>query len=124
MKRILALLVLALVAIDSGAQQPSDKETLPDDYCKGSIFLEMCSRMLKEYKETEQALKDAEELRKTVEELRSPDKEQQAKGIADAGKVINSHFNSNPASEVVTDKSVSLIDQFVQRGNELLNKTN
>ena len=119
MKNILVSLVLILVPISSAAQE-SGRPSIPDDYCKDSIFLELCNKIVKQAQNAEKTGESVQELKKTLEELRSADKDQQAKGVIDAAKNLNSNANNNRASEAVTEKSLSLVDQLQQRESELL----
>jgi hypothetical protein len=135
MKYILALIALTMVTINVAAQQPETDECSFANIVFNTAKASSCLQKEKEAdaKRKEEAaaklaeaIKVPDELRKTTENwnnLHSTNPDQQATGVTDTAKDINSHANSNPASEVVTDKAVSLIDQFEHRKNELLNNT-
>jgi hypothetical protein len=128
MKCILGLLVLTLVPLTSAAQQ-----TETDD-CSGvnasspraEIIRCLHESEAKLAASTEKLAKAAADAKKAADDaakMRSADKGTQIDGVTDSVKDMNSHANNNPASKEVTNESLSLIDQFAQRGNELLNKT-
>ena len=135
MKYILALIALTLVPNNVAAQQPETDEC---SFANIVFNTAKVSRCLQKEREAEakrkeeaaanlaEAKKVADELKKATENwnnLHSTNPDQQITGVTDTAKDVNSHVNNNPVSEVVTDKAVSLIDQFAHRKKELLDKT-
>ncbi len=131
MKCILALIALTLVPINLAAQEPEKDEC--SDVGFGSPFSEIvrCLKLQNQKEkdaeaklaEAKKVADEAKEAGKDWNNLHSTNPDQQITGVTDTAKDVNSHVNNNPLSEVVTDKAVSLIDQFEHRKNELLSNT-
>jgi hypothetical protein len=140
MRIILSLLVLSLIPTVAAAQQ-SDADTHVDvDYhCdKNPIAYVLCEEMEKRDKEARlkfeateaerikkysDAVAEAKKIADDANKVRSTNKDEQIDGIVGTAKDINQHGNVSQASEAVTDKSLSAVEEFEHRENELLKNT-
>jgi hypothetical protein len=139
-KSFFAMVVLASASISLFAQQSGKTDSdrpqyRPDGRCEDFGYLvdhpsqrvdcdryneDYTKKLHSWYEATKTSADDAINAIDDVKKLRSKDVNQQIDGVTGAARDVNNRGNENDASQFVTDKSVSLINQMAHRENEIL----
>lgn len=142
MKKPLAVIILGFANVCLAAQQPAAQALnylkACDGMNMGSAEWRSCQaeigRKNKEISDTADkknaaAWKAIQEngtaVKRTIDDgnhLRSNSVSTKVDGVTDSAKNYNSQSNNNPASQAVTDKSLSILDQFGQQEARILDK--
>ena len=131
MKSFFVVCSLAAVSISLSAQSgnsvPERPQYSPDKHCADFGYIvdhpsqgAACDQYNRDYQKALGAYEGAKNAVDHVNKLRSNDANQQIDGVTGVAKDINNRSNKNDASQFVTDKSVSLINQMAHKEKEIL----